>query len=294
MAAGEHYQASRRQKISEGKKKKAPGEGSKPSGNPLHIRNSKLFIADHFHSCEGASQNTTLPGFFSPLPIYNYPGRGMRRRQDQLACGRSWLNATLQSHYWWASGCIRNRLSTTTTSHKPQRFGSRTRLLSVSSKEGELVENMCHLCILFQSLGQQPLDQIGVANAVQDKWGLFYASPETANLKTVLLYLNLISIVSQHARMVLVSDDYFHCCCSLGWTRGKARGSYCLCTSGLPLVYFRVRARVTTQTDQYASQFFCTHVKSKYILFSSIHGSLISNTIPKRLRPTQQKSAPGS
>lgn len=79
---------------------------------------------------------------------------------------------------------------------------------------------MCHLCTPITSLGRQSLDQIGVANAVRDKWGrLFYASPETANLKTVLLYLNLISIVSQHAERALVSDDYrgFDCRCGLEW-----------------------------------------------------------------------------
>lgn len=98
-----------------------------------------------------------------------------------------------------------SRLYATTASHKPSSLGSRQRLLSVSSKEREPVESMCHLCTPFKSLGRQSLDQsldqVGVANAVRDKWGrLFYASPETANLKMVLLYLNLVSIVSQHRK----------------------------------------------------------------------------------------------
>lgn len=120
---------------------------------------------------------------------------------------------------------VESRLYATTTSHKPWGFGSRKRLLSVSSKERQLAERMCHLYTPITSLGRQSLGQIGVANAVRDKWGrLFYASPETTNLKIVLVvvvYLNLISIVSQHAGRALVSDDYryFDCRCGLEWTR---------------------------------------------------------------------------
>lgn len=68
----------------------------------------------------------------------------------------------------------------------------------------------------------------------------------------VLLYLDLISIVSQHTRMALVSDDYVHCRSGLGWTREEA------------IVVVRAYASrfglgagcVTAQADEYASRFY--------------------------------------
>lgn len=144
---------------------------------------------------------------------------------------------------------VESRLYATTTSHKPWRFGSRKRLLSFSSKERRLLERMCHLCTPITSWAGNPWIKF-VANAVRDKWGrLFYASPETANLKMVLLYLNLISIVSQHAEKALVSDDYRISIVVVALS-GCWRRSLTLFKCRLSYITSKVE-RVTAQTDQY-------------------------------------------